>query len=117
MTIGQALHVWAVVVLMLLPLVVAPEMAIGIAAASCAPGIFYAFRYKSNQSIWAIPYSFFFMTCLSWTYLYAIISPYKNDWMTRKLDVAKLPKTICQVNGVSFPERETDSEKQIAECN
>jgi hyaluronan synthase len=85
MTLGQAMHLSGAVLLICLPLVILPKMVLGAAIASCAPGIFYAFRYQSNQAIWAIPYSFFWMVCLSWIGLYALLTPHKNGWMTRNL--------------------------------
>ncbi len=85
MTLGQAMHLSAALLLVCLPLVIIPKMVLGAAVASCAPGIFYAIRYQSKRAIWALPYSFFWMACLSWIGLYAQITPHKNGWMTRDL--------------------------------
>ncbi len=104
LTLGQAMHVSAVALLMFLPLTVAPKIIIGVAAASCAPGIFYALRYKNNQAVWAVPYSFFYMSYLSWTCLYALVSPHKTAWMTRDLDTPDFSGAGYQVDGASFPE-------------
>ncbi len=85
MTLGQAMHISAILLLVWLPLIVLPKMLLGAAVASCASGIFYAIRYKSNHAIWALPYSFFWMAYLSWIGLYALMTPHKNGWMTRNL--------------------------------
>ena len=85
MTLGQMMRVMGVALLFCMPLVIGPKIVFGAAIAACAPGIFYAVRYKSEQAIWAVPYSFLWMTCLTWISLYALITPHKNGWMTRKL--------------------------------
>jgi hyaluronan synthase len=88
LTLGQLMHLSAVALLIYLPWIVGSNLIVGAAVASCAPGIFYAVRYKSNYAIWALPYSFFWMLCLSWISLYALVSPYKNEWMTRNLKIS-----------------------------
>lgn len=85
MTVGQVMHLSAALLLLCLPLVVLPKLILGAAVASCASGIFYAIRYQSNHAIWAFPYSFFWMACLSWIAFYALLTPQKNGWMTRNL--------------------------------
>jgi hyaluronan synthase len=95
-TAGQVMQLSATLLLVCLPLTVLPRILIGTAVASCAPGIFYAVRYQSNRSIWALPYSFFWMTCLSWIKLYALITPHKNGWMTRNLEIPALPLASSQ---------------------
>lgn len=85
MILGQIMRLSATVLLVCLPMVVLPKMVLGAAVASCAPGIFYAIRHKSNHAIWALPYSFFWMACLSWIGFYALMTPHKNGWMTRNL--------------------------------
>jgi len=79
------MHVSAIGLLICMPLIIGPKMILGAALASCAPGIFYAARYKSDKAIWAFPYSFFWMACLSWISFYALMTPHKNGWMTRDL--------------------------------
>ncbi|MBA4366150.1 MAG: hypothetical protein C0403_00725 [Desulfobacterium sp.] len=79
------------VLLACLPLVVGPQMLSGAAIASCAPGIFYAIRYKNDRAIWAFPYSYYWMICLSWISLYALLTPHKNGWMTRDLETTSDP--------------------------
>jgi len=93
MTAGQIMHISTLALLACLPLVVGPKMLIGAAVASCAPGIFYAYRYKSHQAIYALPYSFFWMACLSWISMYATMSPHKTGWMTRNLQKPSVPWT------------------------
>jgi len=86
MTLGQVMRLLGVALLFYMPLVVGPKIVLAAAIASCAPGIFYFIRYKSEHAIWALPYSFFWMTCLTWISLYALITPHKNGWMTRNLE-------------------------------
>jgi len=86
MSLGQVMHFATMVLLAFLPWVVGPQMLSGAAIASCAPGIFYAIRYKSDRAIWAVPYSYYWMICLSWISLYALVTPHKNGWMTRDLE-------------------------------
>jgi hyaluronan synthase len=102
MTLGQVMRLSAVALLAYLPLIVGPKMLIGAAIASCAPGIFYAVRYKSNHAIWALPYSFFWMVCLSWIGLYALMSPHKNEWMTRNLKMPSISETPSPGKKCSF---------------
>ena len=82
---GQILRLLGVTMLVCLPLVVGPKMIVGAMVAACAPGLFYVLRYKSHNAIWALPYSFLWMTCLSWIGLYALLTPHKNGWMTRDI--------------------------------
>ncbi len=86
LTIGQIMRLSGVALLVYLPVVVGPKMIFGAAIASCAPGLFYAIRYKSSQAFWAIPYSYFWMTCLTWISTYALVTPHKTGWMTRDMD-------------------------------
>ena len=102
LTMGQMMRLSAVALLIMLPAMVAWKLAIGVALASCAPGVFYAIRYKSNHAIWALPYSFFYMSCLSWTCLYALMSPHKTGWMTRNLDIGNIPDANYQDNPSSL---------------
>lgn len=86
MTFGQVMRISAVALLVCIPLSVAPNLILGAAMAACAPGIFYAIRYKSHKALWSIPYSFFWMAGLSWISTYALMTPHKNGWMTRDLE-------------------------------
>jgi hypothetical protein len=104
MILGQVLHIGAVILLACLPLEIAPKMILGLAVVSCAPGIFYAARYKSNRAILALPYSFFYMSYLSWTRLYALISPHKTEWMTRKLNAPQVPEHGFDTEAFSLEE-------------
>ncbi len=86
MTMGQILHISAALLLILIPLAVAPKLMLGVALASCVPGIFYATRYEDSiNAVWAVPYSFLWTISLSWISLYALMTPHKNGWMTRDL--------------------------------
>jgi hyaluronan synthase len=96
MTLGQMMHLGSLALLVCIPLVVAPKMLLGAALASCAPGIFYVVRYNSNNGIWAIPYSYFWMSCLSWIGLYALLPPHKTGWMTRNLKTREKATPISE---------------------
>jgi len=85
LTAGQIIRLFGVAMLIYLPMVVGPKMIVGAMVAACAPGFFYALRYKSEHAIWALPYSFLWMTCLSWIGFYAILTPHKTGWMTRDI--------------------------------
>jgi hyaluronan synthase len=100
MILGQVMRLSAVALLAYLPVIVGPKILIGAAIASCAPGIFYAVRYKSNNAIWALPYSFFWMLCLSWIGLYALMSPHKNEWMTRNPKMPSISWTHIRVKSI-----------------
>ena len=105
MTVGQMMRLSGVLLLFCLPLVVGPKMILAAALASCAPGIFYAVRYKSNQAIWALPYSFFWMVCLSWIACYALLTPYKNGWMTRNIKSPSISWTPSPGKAPAFAPR------------
>ncbi len=88
LTVGQIMRLLGIWLLVLLPLAVAPKMLVGAALGACAPGFFYVLRYKSNAAIWALPYSFLWLTCLSWIGFYALLTPHKTGWMTRDLNAS-----------------------------
>lgn len=94
LTIGQIMRLFGLALLIYLPMVVGPRLILGAAIAACAPGFFYVLRYRSHHAIWALPYSFLWMTYLSWIGLYALLTPQKTGWMTRDIkpsDVATWP--------------------------
>jgi hyaluronan synthase len=105
MTLGQAMHVLGVALLFFLPFTIAPKMVLGLVVVSCAPGIFYAVRYKSNRALWALPYGFFYMLYLSWTRLYALISPHKTQWLTRDIDAPGFSEADFNARGSEMTER------------
>ncbi len=86
LTIGQIMRLFGLAMLIYLPLVVGPKMIIGTTIAACAPGFFYALRYRSQSAAWAFPYSFLWLTCLSWISLYALLTPHKTGWLTRDIN-------------------------------
>lgn len=88
LTIGQLMRLLGVAILISMPLVVVPKMIVAAALASCAPGLFYSIRYKSEQGIWAIPYSYFWMAVLAWISFYALLTPHKTGWMTREIEAS-----------------------------
>ena len=88
LTIGQMMRLLGVAILIAMPLVVIPKMIVAAALASCAPGLFYSIRYKSEQGIWAIPYSYFWMSVLAWISFYALLTPHKTGWMTREIETS-----------------------------
>jgi hyaluronan synthase len=102
LTIGQIIRLFGVALLIYLPLLVGPKMILGAAVAACAPGFFYALRYKSENAIWALPYSFLWMTCLSWIGFYALLTPHKTGWMTRDIKQSDLSWTSSSRKAPSF---------------
>ena len=85
LTIGQVIRLFGLSMLVYLPLVVGPKIVIGAAIGACAPGFFYLLRYKNENAIWALPYSFLWLTYLSWISFYALLTPHKTGWMTRDI--------------------------------
>jgi hyaluronan synthase len=53
--------------------------------ASALPALFYLHRHRSAACLWAFPYSLFLFLGLSWISLYALLTPYKNGWLTRQI--------------------------------
>jgi hyaluronan synthase len=85
LTVGQIMRLFGLAMLIYLPLVVVPKLIVGTAIAACAPGLFYFLRYRSVNAVWALPYSFLWLTCLSWIGFYALLTPHKNGWLTRDI--------------------------------
>jgi hyaluronan synthase len=85
LTVGQIIRLFGLSMLVYLPLVIGPKMIAGAAIGACAPGFFYVLRYKSESAIWALPYSFLWLTCLSWISFYALLTPHKTGWLTRDI--------------------------------
>lgn len=100
--VGQIIRLFGLSLLIYLPLVVGPKMILGAAIAACAPGLFYVLRYKSENAIWALPYSFLWLTCLSWISFYALLTPHKNGWMTRDIKQSHVAWTSSSRKAPSF---------------
>ncbi|MBC8419719.1 MAG: glycosyltransferase [Proteobacteria bacterium] len=84
MIVGQFMKVVGLWYLILTPELVAINMLVGAAIAAIAPGVLYAIRYRIIDAIWAWPYGVFWMFGLSWIALFALVTPHKTGWLTRR---------------------------------
>lgn len=54
-------------------------------SAGALPAIFFIYRYRSSNALWAFVYTIFWSSGLWWISLYATITPHKTGWLTRDL--------------------------------
>lgn len=93
----------AIFVPSLVYLVVRPEMlgwgAGAIALGAVLPAAVYAASRRSPRALWAVPYAWFSAICLSWIAPYALLTPQRSAWLTRRLPTAG-PGTGAAVAGL-----------------
>ncbi|SKA29664.1 glycosyltransferase family 2 protein, partial [Desulfococcus multivorans] len=85
MTIGEILKIWSLGVIVFYPTLFLLNMFTGAILFSMIPGLFYLYRHKDSNFLWAIPYSLFWLIGLSWISLYALFTPHRTGWLTRDL--------------------------------
>jgi hyaluronan synthase len=57
----------------------------GAVIASIVPAAIFALRHRSLRAMWAFPYGVFSLLGLTWITPYALMTPHKNRWLTRRL--------------------------------
>ena len=60
--------------------------------AAIIPSIVYYLRHRTAFGfIWALPYTLYWMFCLSWISLWGIMTASNSGWLTRSLPKEKIP--------------------------
>lgn len=77
--LGAAVLVWPY------PVAGVVNFLVGCCVAACVPAAFYALRVRSLASLWAFPYSLFWLLGLAWINIYSLLTPHKSGWLTRQL--------------------------------
>lgn len=83
--VGEALKIGSIAMLLVSPLLVAKNIAIGTVIASSIPAVVYLARHRSWNFLWALPYSFFWIIGLSWIGVWCMITPQRSGWLTREV--------------------------------
>lgn len=65
----------------------------GIAMWSTAPCLFYLFRHKTTDALWAYAYGMFYFFALSWIVPFSLVTSHQSGWLTRTLPQAT-PATV-----------------------
>lgn len=60
------------------------NMVLGVLIGSTIPAAFFLWRMRSSDAIWAYAYGFLWMLGLWWITPYALLTPQKTGWLTRR---------------------------------
>ncbi len=90
LTVGQAFKLILVGLLISIPEIFGMRMLLGAVVTGCLPALFFIYRHRSSDALWAFAYSVFWVTGLWWISLYAAITPQKTGWLTRDLSPARV---------------------------
>jgi hyaluronan synthase len=85
LTNAQVLFVYAMASIILDPTVYASQILTGVILSSSLPAGLYCWRRHSSEGLWAYLYSLFWLLALSWITPYALLTPHKNGWLTRRI--------------------------------
>jgi len=85
LTLGQIIKLVLLGFLVFMPETFGPRMLMGAVLTGCLPALFFIYRYRSSDALWAFAYSVFWVTGLWWIALYAAITPQKTGWLTRDI--------------------------------
>jgi len=80
---GQLLLLTSVIFLLICPSQFSLNILFGVMVTSSIPAILYVWHQKTTDCLWAYAYGLFWLISLSWITPYALITPYKSDWLTR----------------------------------
>ena len=94
MTVGQIIKVLLLALLVYMPETFGFRMLTGALLAGVMPALFFAYRHRSSDALWAFVYSIFWVTGLWWIALYASLTPQKTGWLTRDLPAKKSPYRV-----------------------
>jgi len=72
------------------PEIFGTRMLFGAVLAGLLPAVFFIYRHRSSDALWAFAYSVFSVTGLWWIGLYASITPQKTGWLTRDLSPSRV---------------------------
>ncbi len=103
----EAMKVTLVLSLVSWPLLTLSGLGLGMLCTSLIIAVFYFLRHRSLACLWAFPYALFMFLGLSWISLYALLTPHKNGWLTRNIDIIQPPQAGVQpfARNISCPER------------
>ena len=94
LSVGEMLKVGLLAQLVMDPVTSLRALLYGCVFASLLPALVYHVRYRSWLGWrWALPYSFFWLVCLSWISAWGLVSASRSRWLTRT------PQTRAQSGG------------------
>jgi len=94
MTLGEAFKVVFIIQMLFSPIMTFIPVVLGCFSAAVLPAVVHQLRYGGWFGWrWAIPYSFFWLFCLSWISLWGLATAPKSGWLTRGM--ATLPKSAA----------------------
>ncbi len=84
LSFGEMLKVGLLIQLFMDPVGSLKAVFFGLLLASLLPAIVYQIRYRNWFGWrWALPYSFFWLACLSWISVWGLLSASRSGWLTR----------------------------------
>ena len=90
LTLGQCMKLILLGWLISAPEIFGTRMLFGAVVAGVLPALFFIYRHRNSDAMWAFAYSIFSVTALWWIGLYASITPQKTGWLTRDLSPSRL---------------------------
>jgi hyaluronan synthase len=60
------------------------SMLLGVLVYSTLSALFYYWRCRNTEAMWAYAYGLFWLTGLFWIPIYALITPHRTGWLTRQ---------------------------------
>ena len=90
LTLGQAMKIILMGLLISMPETFGMRMLLGAVVTGCLPALFFIYRHRSSDGLWAFAYSVFWVTGLWWISLYAAITPQKTGWLTRDISPVRV---------------------------
>ena len=94
LTVGQLAKLFLLAMLISMPETFGVRMLTGALLTGILPAVFFLYRYRSSDALWAFVYSIFWVTGLWWIALYAALTPQKTGWLTRDLPVKRHPLRV-----------------------
>ena len=60
------------------------SMLMGVLIYSTISAVFYGWRCRNTDAVWAYAYGLFWVVSLFWIPVYALLTPHRNGWLTRQ---------------------------------
>ena len=93
---GEVFKLVGFAYLLCCPLIISSNMLMATVLAALLPALVYLFRHRNSDFLWSFPFTAFWVTALSWISLYALLTPHRSKWLTRKVSIPNLSNSRVQ---------------------
>ena len=98
-TVFEALKCALLIALVMHPYNTLVAVIFACAFAAIIPSVVYFLRHRTSFGfVWALPYTLYWMFCLSWIPLWGILTATNSGWLTRDLPSKQKPETPILTN-------------------